>query len=138
MLCCLHLHKKNNTWFSGQSTMAVPQQNPSINWQSRNLSEERRKFKDHAKLMFQGPLKRAGTEEQSAYLLIWAGETGREICSSWGLTDDQKKDVTILFERFEAHATPKRTQYLLGTFSMNTNSKMEKRLTPLSPISATS
>ena len=74
------------------------------------LSEEWRKFKDHAKLMFQGPLKRAGTEEQSAYILIWAGETGREICNSWGLTDDQKKkkDVTILFERFEAHATPKK------------------------------
>ena len=88
--------------------MAVPQQNPSINWQSRNLSEEWRKFKDHAKLMFQGPLKRAGPEEQSAYLLIWAGETGREICNSWGLTDDHKKDVTILFERFEAHATPKK------------------------------
>ena len=88
--------------------MAAPQQNPSLNWQSRNLNEEWRKFKDHAELMFKGPLKRIGEEEQCAYLLIWVGETGRKIFNSWGLSDPDKKKISILFEKFGEHVAPKK------------------------------
>ncbi|KAK7098294.1 hypothetical protein V1264_002626 [Littorina saxatilis] len=86
--------------------MAAPQQNPTINWQATNLNEEWKNFKDHAQLMFKGPLKRIGEEEQCAYLLIWVGDTGREFFNSWGLADADKKNISFLVGKFQDHAAP--------------------------------
>ena len=87
--------------------MTAPQQNPSINWSSKNLNEEWKRFEQHANLMFQGPLKRASVEEQAAYLLIWAGPTGRDIFNSWGLSDADSKNIETLLQKFREHAQPK-------------------------------
>ena len=56
--------------------------------------------------MFQGPLKRADAAEKAAYLLIWVGEACREICRSWGLSVDEKKNFDGLITKFRAHVTP--------------------------------
>ena len=88
--------------------MAAPLQNPAINWNSRNLHEEWKQFQQHATLMFKGPLKRANQEEQSAYLLIWVGNTGREIFNSWGLSEEDSKNINTLMERFQQHSAPKK------------------------------
>ena len=88
--------------------MAAPLQNPAINWNSRNLHEEWKQFQQHATLMFKGLLKRASQEEQSAYLLIWVGNTGREIFNSWGMSEEDSKNINTLMERFQQHSAPKK------------------------------
>ena len=62
---------------------ASSQLNPAINWEASNLEDEWKNFEGHAKLMFMGPLNKTSAEEQSAYLRIWIGETGRRIFKSW-------------------------------------------------------
>ena len=80
---------------------------PSIKWNSKNLSEDWKRFEEHAKLMFQGPLTKAKEEERAAYILIWVGETGRDICNSWDITDAEKKSPATLFAKFKAHTAPR-------------------------------
>ena len=55
-----------------------------------------------------GPLTRANQEEQSAYLLIWVGNAGRDIYNSWGLSEEESQDIDTLLRRFRDHTAPKK------------------------------
>ena len=88
--------------------MASSLQNPTINWDSRNLQEEWRKFRQHADLMFAGPLNKNSEAEKCAYLLIWSGEKGREIYNTWDLTVEDSKKLEVLRINFERYTTPKK------------------------------
>ena len=88
--------------------MASNIQNPSFNWNSKNLQEEWRKFRQHCDLMFAGPLNKTKDSERCAYLLIWIGDQGREIYSTWTLTAEENNRLTTLYENFERHTTPKK------------------------------
>ena len=70
---------------------------PRINWSSDNLESKWTKFENHAKLMFIGPLAGKTAKQRCAYLLIWAGEQGREIFSTFDLTDDGMSFVVCLW-----------------------------------------
>ena len=63
---------------------------PAIDWSSPDLPREFSRFKKLCELMWCGPL--AGIEEnrQLSYLLLWAGEEGRELAESWNMTEDAK------------------------------------------------
>ena len=52
-------------------------------------------------LYFAGPLKDKSEEEQVSYLLIWSGEEGIELVSTWSLTTDEKKKLSTYWEKFE-------------------------------------
>ena len=82
--------------------------NPTMNWSARNLSEEWRRFEQHAQLMFAGPLKKTGGDERAAYLLIWLGSEGREIFNSWNCTDEEGQNVKFLCEQFKKHFEPQK------------------------------
>ena len=82
--------------------------NPTMNWSARNLSEEWRRFEQHAQLMFAGPLKKTGEDERAAYLLIWLGSEGREIFNSWNCTDEEGQNVKFLCEQFKKHFEPQK------------------------------
>jgi len=79
-----------------------------MNWSAKNLTEEWRKFKQHAELMFQGPLKNVQEDSKCAYLLIWVGETGREIFNSWNLSDEDSKNLDALYTNFTTHTLPRK------------------------------
>ena len=64
---------------------------PSINWDATNLKVAWSHFKQHAELMFTGPLSEKTSAVKCLYLLIWAGEKGRDIFNTWTLTADEKK-----------------------------------------------
>ena len=64
---------------------------PCMNWESQNLPEQWKKFEAHAKLMFSGPLAEKSEIVQISYLLIWVGEKGRDIRSTWTLSDAEAK-----------------------------------------------
>ena len=87
--------------------MAALQQNPSINWDSKNLRDEWRNFEQHARLMFKGPLKKTSEEEKASYVLLWVGQRGREIFNSWDLSDSESKDTNIIYQKFKQFADPK-------------------------------
>ncbi|XP_065571406.1 uncharacterized protein LOC136034133 [Artemia franciscana] len=83
-----------------------------INWSLDNLESERKKFENHAKLMFIGPLSGKTAKHRCTYLLICAGEQGREIFSTFDLTDAEKEDVDTYFTKFREYAAPKKNQVL--------------------------
>ncbi|XP_053391905.1 uncharacterized protein LOC123552774 [Mercenaria mercenaria] len=58
---------------------------PSINWDSRDLKTEFKKFKTHCNFMFGGPLNSKSEEQKVNYLMLWVGEKGRDIYSTWTL-----------------------------------------------------
>ena len=79
---------------------------PCMNWESQNLPEQWKKFETHVQLMFSGPL--AGKSEivKISYLLIWVGEKGRDIRSTWTLTDAEAKLLKTYYDKYKAHVTP--------------------------------
>ena len=61
--------------------MGLP--HPTINWESPALKEAWTKFEQHARLMFAGPLSDKTQPQRVSYLLLWVGEKGRDIFSTF-------------------------------------------------------
>lgn len=51
---------------------------PSLNWDSRDLKTEFKKFKTHAEFMFGGPLNKKNEEEKLKYLMLWFDGKGKK------------------------------------------------------------
>ena len=54
-----------------------------MNWESPALNEAWTKFEHHARLMFAGPLSDKTQPQRGSYLLLWVGEKGRDIFSTF-------------------------------------------------------
>ena len=80
---------------------------PRMDWDSSNLPDAWRKFRQHVELMFSGPLSAKEEEEKCSYLLLWIGEKGRDVYNTWTLTADERKVLQTYYEKFEAYVTPK-------------------------------
>ena len=81
---------------------------PQMDWGSENLLERWKHFRQHIELMFSGLLATKKEEEKCSYLLIWCGEKGRHIVSTWSnVTDGDRKKLQTYFERFSNHVEPK-------------------------------
>ncbi|XP_078518614.1 uncharacterized protein LOC144783789 isoform X1 [Lissotriton helveticus] len=75
---------------------------PRMNWDSPALSEEWRKFRQHAELVFQGPLRATKEDEKCCYLLIWVGEKGRDIFNSWAdIPAEDRSRLDAYYSRFD-------------------------------------
>lgn len=81
---------------------------PRMDWDSLDLPDSWRRFRQHAELMFKGPLHEKSEEEHCSYLLLWVGEKGRDIYNTWTLTDENAKVLGTYYERFEAYVMPKK------------------------------
>ena len=79
---------------------------PSMNWDSQNLPEQWKKFEAHAQLMFSGPLAEKSEIIKISYLLIWVGEKGRDIRSTWNLSEAEAKLLKTYYDKYKAHVTP--------------------------------
>ena len=79
---------------------------PSINWSSPNLKSEWRKFKRHCELMFSGPLSGKSDAVKCSYLLIWTGEKGQDVFSTWTLTDAEANKPKVYLDKFENYIQP--------------------------------
>ncbi|XP_052792117.1 uncharacterized protein LOC128226273 [Mya arenaria] len=81
---------------------------PMMNWQSADLDSAWKDFYTHVNFMFNGPLQGKSDEEKSAYLMIWVGQRGREVYSTWtAMADDDKKKHDELKKNFEEYVKPK-------------------------------
>ena len=80
---------------------------PKLDWDSDDLPAQWKKFRQHAEFMFKGPLSKNSEEEKCNYLMIWVGEKGREIHSTWTMTEAGKKSLEAHYQMFKAHVEPK-------------------------------
>ena len=85
---------------------------PTINWESSNLPDQWKKFKTHAELIFNGPLKENDKDVKVNYLLLWIGDKGREVKNTWKDPEGDQpaadpKKLDTYYERFKQHVQPK-------------------------------
>ena len=58
-------------------------------------------------------------EEQISFLLIWSGDEGRELASTWTLTADEKKKLSTYWAKFENYVAP-RSNFRLARYKLRT------------------
>ena len=92
---------------------------PHMDWSSSDAPQALRKFKDLCHLYFSGPLKDKSEEEQISFLLIWSGDEGRELASTWTLTADEKKKLSTYWTKFENYVAP-RGNFRLARYKLRT------------------
>jgi hypothetical protein len=71
---------------------------PHLDWHAADLPQALKKFKAVCVLYFFGPLKSKSEQEKISYLLIWTGDEGIELASTWDLSDEEGKIEYILDE----------------------------------------
>ena len=98
---------------------------PCMNWLQDNLLETWRKFRQHADLMFDGPLRRLNATERTTYLLIWVGEKGRDIFNTFDLTPEQRKITDNVYGAFEAYVA-RRKNTLFSHYKFQQRSQMDR------------
>ena len=92
---------------------------PSMDWHSPDAPQSFKKFKARCQLYFNGPLKDKSEEEQVNYLLIWSGDDGIELASTWSLNEDDRKKLDVYWARFEQYLSPK-SNFRLSRFKLRT------------------
>ena len=92
---------------------------PSMDWHSPDAPQAFKKFKARCELYFSGPLKEKSEEEQVSYLLIWSGDDGIELVSTWALTATEKKKLDTYWTRFENYLSPK-SNFRLARYKLRT------------------
>ena len=81
---------------------------PMMNWNSENLPDAWKRFRQHADLMFSGPLLSESEAEKVSYLLIWVGEKGRDIHNTFSNITEQNRDkLETYYTNYEQYVTPK-------------------------------
>lgn len=80
---------------------------PRMDWESKNLLETFKKFRQHVQLIFDGALSGKEEKVKVTYLLLWVGERGREIYNTFVLTEEQRKSTKTISDEFEKHVQPR-------------------------------
>ena len=78
-----------------------------MDWESQDLPSAFKRFKEHANFMFGGPLSKKSEEAHCNYLMLWIGEKGRQIFSTWNFSDEEKKQLQSYYDGFEEYCAPK-------------------------------
>jgi len=91
---------------------------PRMDWHSSYVPQALRKFKATCELYFSGPLTAKSEEEKISYLLIWSGEEGIELVSTWSLTNEEKK-LSTYWKKFEEYVAPK-SNFRLARYKLRT------------------
>ena len=86
---------------------------PTMDWTSDNLKEAWTRFKNHATLMFEGPLSEKTEKVQCAFLLIWLGDKGRDIFSTFTFTKEEKDKIQSYMNKLTKYFNPKKQHCLL-------------------------
>lgn len=92
---------------------------PTMDWHSPDAPQAFKKFKARCELYFSGPLKEKSEEEQISYLLIWSGDDGIELVSTWALSATEKKKLDTYWTRFENYLSPK-SNFRLSRYKLRT------------------
>lgn len=80
---------------------------PQMNWEATNPLEAWKKFRQHVELIFGGPLAEKPEKQKIRYLLLWAGDKGRDVFNTWTLTEEEGKSLETHFKKFQDYVQPK-------------------------------
>lgn len=97
---------------------------PTMDWSSNDLEGQWKSFVQHVNFTFSGPLKKKSEEEKCAYLMIWVGQKGREIYSTWNLSEEDRKSLKEHLDRFEAYVKP-RTNLIYNRYKFHSRFQTE-------------
>ena len=78
-----------------------------MDWSSGDLPCAWKAFKQHCEFTFCGPLKQKSEEVKCNYLMLWVGDKGREIYSTWELGTEEAKKLNTYYTKYEAYVKPK-------------------------------
>ena len=78
-----------------------------MDWEAGNLLEAWKSFRQQVELVFDCPLVEKDEEVKIKYLLIWAGEKGRDIFNTWILSQVDSKKLSKHYEKFQEYVQPK-------------------------------
>ncbi|KAK2716052.1 hypothetical protein QYM36_010582 [Artemia franciscana] len=78
---------------------------PTINWNSQNLKHAWKRFKQHAKFMFSGPLSGKAETVKCSYLLLWVGEKSRDIFNTFTIAHSEQ-NVSAYLAKFDTYVKP--------------------------------
>ncbi|VDI30124.1 Hypothetical predicted protein [Mytilus galloprovincialis] len=78
-----------------------------MDWEATDLVTAWKSFKQHTEFWFAGPLAKTAEAQKCNYLMIWIGNKGRDIYSTWDLSEDDKKKPDVHYQNFEKHVRPK-------------------------------
>ena len=92
---------------------------PKMDWHALDTPQALKKFKAVCKLYFLGSLKEKSKQEKISYLLIWSGDEGIELVSTWSLTDEERKKLDIYWAKFESYVPPK-SNFHLARYKLRT------------------
>ena len=99
---------------------------PRMDWDSRDLACAFKRFKEHTEFMFGGPLEKKSEEAKCNYFMLWIGEKGREIFSTWDVSVEDRKRLQTYYDGFEAYCKPKtNTAYNRFLFKSGTKGDSE-------------
>ena len=80
---------------------------PKMDWESGDLPTAWKSFKQHVQFMFDGPLKGKNEETKCKCLMIWVGNKGCDIYSTWNLQKAESKLLKTYYDKFENYVKPK-------------------------------
>ncbi|CAC5375554.1 unnamed protein product [Mytilus coruscus] len=86
---------------------ALSGSHPKIDWEATDLVTAWKSFQQHTEFWFAGPLAKTAEAQKCNYLMIWIGNKGRDIYSTWDLSEDDKKKLEVYYQNFEKHVRPK-------------------------------
>ena len=90
---------------------------PRMNWLATDLPTEFRSFRQYCELIFSGPFAEKGQNDRVTYILLWVGQEGRRMYNTWDLSETDKKDVEVIWAKFQALIEPK-SNYRLSRFHL--------------------
>ncbi|CAG2204968.1 unnamed protein product [Mytilus edulis] len=86
---------------------ALSGSHPKMDWEATDLVTAWKSFQQHTEFWFAGPLAKTAEAQKCNYLMIWIGNKGRDIYSTWDLSEDDKKKLDVHYQNFEKHVRPK-------------------------------
>ena len=111
------------------------QDNPKMDWESKDLNSSFKRFKEHAEFMFKGPLATKDEAVKCNYLMLWVGDKGRHIVSTWTIPGGDEKKLKTYYDKFEAYCKPKSNtiynRYLFKSRTQRDNETFEQFVTEL-------
>ncbi|CAC5368287.1 unnamed protein product [Mytilus coruscus] len=66
-----------------------------MDWEATDLVTAWKSFQQHTEFWFAGPLAKTAEAQKCNYLMIWIGNKGRDIYSTWDLSEDDKKKLEV-------------------------------------------
>lgn len=124
----------NNCTFVQNSKMER-QDNPKMDWEAKDLHTAFKRFKEHANFMFEGPLSNKTEAIRCNYLMLWVGDKGRHIYSTWTIEDGDEKKLKTYYDKFEEYCKPKSNKiynrYVFKSRVQKENESFEQFVTEL-------